>query len=300
MNTSGYKPFSQGTEGKGNMRYIEDGKGHRLPYTCQLAEDPASAPILLSFHGWLIRHPQYHDAAFTRGFPRQDWNYIAPQDRYGLARGGCWYLGENADFFFIDLIDHLIAELRKEGLNGPLYVHGTSMGGFGALLHGMRLKAKAICVSVPQVRLLGTELHREWKRAMDAVFGKTLSDKALGMRDDLAASDREIAEALRYADATNFIHSDTPASNPLIFITQSAMDVQRNYVREQALYLADKLAAAGIAFYMNILPEQAHIEYVTPAAAVTLFEQYQETIDNPVAFSSEKYDKDMAEIHGLL
>ncbi len=264
------------------MQFIEDDNGHRLPYHSKLADDPENAPILVSFHGWLIRHRQYQTSAHTQPFTRNDWNYITPQDRYGLARGGCWYLGENGDFFFIKLIDRLIESLRQQGLHGPLYFHGTSMGGFGALLHGLRLGVKAVCVSVPQVRLLGTELHQEWTRAIEAVFGKASSDKVI------------------YSDVTHFINTDSPQDNPVIFITQSAMDVHRHYVQEQALYLANKLADAGTCFYLKIVPEQAHIEYVKPDQAIALFDEYSDAIENPIRFSTEQYEQDMAEIDQLI
>ena len=36
--------------------------------------------------------------------------------------------------------------------NSKLFIYGSSMGGYGAILHGVKLNATAIYANVPQVR----------------------------------------------------------------------------------------------------------------------------------------------------
>lgn len=49
----------------------------------------------------------------------------------------------------------IVQRLKDQG-SGDIYFWGSSMGGFGALLHGYLNRAKAVYANVPQTKLLGT------------------------------------------------------------------------------------------------------------------------------------------------
>jgi hypothetical protein len=85
------------------------------------------------------------------------WNILAPLDRYGAKGQGSWWLGEGGDFFVADLLHRLVKQVRRDiGRDAGLYFMGSSMGGYGALLHGLLLGARAVFTSQAQTRLSGT------------------------------------------------------------------------------------------------------------------------------------------------
>lgn len=53
-----------------------------------------------------------------------------------------------------------------------LFFWGSSMGGYGALLHGILLNAKAIYVNIPQIKLLkSTYSEKSMKKFFEPIFG---------------------------------------------------------------------------------------------------------------------------------
>ncbi len=168
------------------------------------------------------------------------------------------------------LLDNLLRTIGQTvGFNGDVYTYGTSMGGFAALLYGLRWKAKAVCANVPQVRLVGSELDG---RLIRFVFGEENCGRIL-------AGDPEVAELARYADVTNFIDPSLPARDlPTFLIHQSRHDVTPNYTREHCFHLVDALLAAKADFELHVLPEASHREYVGAVAAIEWFEEKSKII----------------------
>jgi hypothetical protein len=85
--------------------------------------------------------------------PVSDFNILAPWDTFGYRRQGSWFWGEHG----VNFVDQMITSLREiiladmPGL--PWFTYGNSMGGFGALWHGIKYGCDGIYVSAPQVDL---------------------------------------------------------------------------------------------------------------------------------------------------
>ena len=258
---------------------IELPSGREMPFEVKLAGDnPREKPILLKFHGWGA------GSKLKKASRIKNWNQVSPMDRYGHVRNGCWWLGENHEFFYLDLIDQLIQQLRDDlGMTGDIYAHGSSMGGFGALLHGLRHKFKAISVNVPQVRILGTEYLT--RRAIDVAQLGAIWDESVIQHswDDVVDICRDNPESsLRYSDATCFLDVDNPSDNPLIFISYARFDESTQYFTEQCMYLLDRLIQAGCNFELFVEPLRGHYIVRNQNHAIELFEKYREVIETPL------------------
>lgn len=238
-------------------------------------------PILLIFHGWSGALLEDMSQSFPHTAP--GWNLIWLNDIFGFARNGSWWLGEARNFFMLDLIDALVSKLRDQfGMQGDLYTWGSSMGGFGALFHGLRLKTKGICINVPQTRLVGTEYINQPGQAPQIT---TIWDESiLGITWEEAQ--RRIATGedptLRYADATCFLDTENPTSNPLIFISQARFDGNPGYFTEHCMYLVDRLVEAGCNFELFVEPKKGHYIIRNFDQGIELFEKYQESIRDPL------------------
>ncbi|MGE3842013.1 MAG: hypothetical protein AB7I50_10535 [Vicinamibacterales bacterium] len=234
---------------------IDDGRGHELTYHFRPALAPSRAPLLVVFHDRRT-HPGTEPADGDECGIDPAWNVLFPQDRFGLERGGSWWLGENGDFFMVDLVGRMLAETwQRYGIDlKALYAWGDGMGGFGALLHGLLAGARMICVSSPQVCLLGTRWSASALPELEAVFGRDVARRTVGAGHDLGIQAADLPSDIRlFHDATNFINYEHAEANPLVLI-----DARRNgngesdtHAREQAGYLAQKLLSAGAPFRLE-------------------------------------------------
>lgn len=266
---------------------LYDDAGRRLPFVIIPANNAKESPLLIAFHGWTggLAVERNFDTlispAHVNDFP-DNWNILIPQDRYGFGRCGCWWLGEKGEFFLADLLDGMIRLFNDHfGFNGEIYVFGISMGGFGALLHGLRWKARAVCVNVPQVRLLNTDFTGHNHRTLKAVFGKDAFERL--MAGD-AQDDPGLARLAWFSNATNFLDADLPRDQKTTFlIAQFRYDITPNYTKEQCLYLVDKLIEKDFNFELTIRPECGHWECIKVLDAIRWFEEKRDIIRNGVA-----------------
>ena len=101
--------------------------------------------LVLLLHG--------HDAFLHMG-PLRPWTHfdvLAPWDTFGYKRQGSWFWGEKGDNFTDRLIYKLLSSHLDEHPGRPWFAMGASMGGFGALWHGIKYGARAIYTQCPQV-----------------------------------------------------------------------------------------------------------------------------------------------------
>jgi pimeloyl-ACP methyl ester carboxylesterase len=249
--------------------------GKNLPYLFVPALNRMeTAPILLCFHGWTGNSlPSEEDAAVQYGDAH--WNILVPVDRYGFNRQGSWWLGENGNFFLIKLIEEMLVTVRKEyNLEGDLFVYGSSMGGFGALVHGLINEAKGFVLNVPQVRLLDSTFGKNKARFMDVVFGKDkLSDNNV---NKLASS--EFENFAKTGDATMLLNLIKSPDLPRFFLIQTRHDESDgddgiSYVKEHALYLTEKLLERKLPFELHIVDEEGHSIIWTRRDALSLLDK---------------------------
>jgi hypothetical protein len=215
-----------------NLEFIENSQQIKLYYRFTPADIPDKSPILIILHG--------HGAKKASKFRDPKWNVLAPIDNYGKDSLGSWWLGENGNNFVLELLHSLIRKIETETQSSEgLYFWGSSMGRFGALLHGMLLNAKAVYANIPQVKLLGTTYSEAgMKKYFEPIFDKSDSEKF-------------------YNDVTNILNVNNATQNPLFFIAQSEFDY-KNYMEEHALYFANTCKKYNINVDLEIFPVKGH------------------------------------------
>ena len=122
-------------------------RGGRVLRYAFLPASRKSKGLVVLFHG--------HDAFLHLGPMRRwrDFDVLAPWDTFGYQRQGSWFWGERGDNF-VELMVQALIEAHRANLPGlPWFCTGSSMGGFGALYHGVKYECDGLYVMCPQVDL---------------------------------------------------------------------------------------------------------------------------------------------------
>tara|TARA_B100000315_G_scaffold255638_1_gene299502 strand:- start:4241 stop:5191 length:951 start_codon:yes stop_codon:yes gene_type:complete len=112
-----------------------------------LSAKQESKGLVVLFHG--------HNAYLHMG-PMVQWDYfdiLAPWDTFGWHRQGSWFWGEKGKNDVEWLVHDLIEKYKSRSPNHYWFCMGGSMGGFGALYHGIKYGCHGIYVQAPQVDL---------------------------------------------------------------------------------------------------------------------------------------------------
>lgn len=245
-----------------NLNYIEDNQNHKLFYDFRPATNPKDAPLLVILHGHTFnsKPSKFYD---------ENWNVLVPIDNFGINNCGSWWLGEEGNYFVMDLLHRLILKVRLETQSSKgLYFWGSSMGGFGALLHGMQLNAQAVYANIPQIKLL-TSSYSEGgnKKYFEPIFKEATPD--------------------RYNDVTHFLDLKEPKNNPLFFIAQSRFDYP-NYLEEHALYFFNKCMDFDINIHMEIAPVSGHTVIYPIHQAIKYFDKFTDITLTDTKFNEMK------------
>ncbi|WP_373031264.1 alpha/beta hydrolase family protein [Sulfurovum sp.] len=153
-----------------DLLYVEDAKKRKLFYRftpAAIASNFVPLIVILDDEG----------KAQERHFEHKMWNVLTPLDNFGYEnKGSCW-LGEKGDFFVKDLLQHLIHEIAEEyECEDHIYMYGSSMGGYGAILHGILCKANAVYAHAPYIRLQETNnANTAQKNFYDSIFNESIS-----------------------------------------------------------------------------------------------------------------------------
>ena len=211
--------------------------------------NPESAPIFLILHG----HGTTSRPTF---YAEQNWNVIAPIDNFGLDNKGSWWIGENGDCSTSDLLENVVLESKKLlnlKENVVLCIYGSSMGGYGAVLNGFKLKAKAVYANVPQVKLLGsTYSELGMKKYFEAALGQTPKEE--------------------HNDLNLFVKSQNDEC-PLFFICENRFG-QRDYLEQQAMTFVKTLTEINANFHLEIVPTKGHNKNLGLREVRALFEKF--------------------------
>lgn len=103
-------------------------------------------PLLVVLHG-------HNKSPRASKLKSEKFNVLCPIDNFGLKGFGSWYLGEKGNFFWLDALPKIIKSIYS---GHEIYFIGSSMGGYGAILHGIVNNAHGIYANIPQTQLLGS------------------------------------------------------------------------------------------------------------------------------------------------
>lgn len=192
---------------------------------------PSESPTLMLLHG--------HGSTNPSRFRDPKWNAIAPVDNFGVEGLGSWWIGEHGDLTTIGLLDEVINKTCEmmdcDGIS-KLFIYGSSMGGFGALLHGHRYNAIAVYANVPQIQLLGTTYSEGgMKKFFSGVIGEGNE---------------------RYNDLASLLNSPN-LKHPLYFMCENRFGY-RNYRKEHINRFLDVLERLDLNYHLEIIPTKGH------------------------------------------
>ena len=235
-----------------NVHFVEDQLGRRMWFRLDFArENHQSAPTMLVLHG--VGHVSRPSL-----YAEKHWNTIKPLDQFGFENKGSWWIGVNSEPFVMDLLDRVV-DISKQKLEledtADLFIYGSSMGGYGALLHGARLGAKAVYANVPQIQLLGSKY----------------SDNGMKKHFEVILSEHGPLSELN--DLSIYL-ADEGLTHPLYFICENRFGTSQDYLQEHALKLVDMFIKKEINFHFEIIPTKGHNKNRGIREVRSLFERY--------------------------
>lgn len=140
----------QGIDVEKTYPLVYEQGGRFLRYALLPAQKQPARGLVVSFHGF---------NGFQHLGPSQPWEHfdlLTPWDTFGWRRQGSWFWGEAGQGFVADLVQGLIAHVQTDRPQRPIFCFGGSMGGFGALWHGLTLGQACLgmYVFMPQVDMV--------------------------------------------------------------------------------------------------------------------------------------------------
>jgi hypothetical protein len=209
----------------------KNGKTMFFRFTAATETEPSKSPTMMLLHG--------HGSTNPSRFRDPKWNAIAPVDNFGVDGLGSWWIGEHGDLTTIELLDEVIkksCQMMDCNEINKLFIYGSSMGGFGALLHGHRYNAIAVYANVPQIQLLGTTYSEGgMKKFFSGVIAK---------------------ENNHYNDLANLLNS-SDLKHPLYFMCENRFGY-RNYRKEHINRFLDVLEGLELNYHLEIIPTKGH------------------------------------------
>ena len=209
-----------------DLLYIEDANKRKLFYRFTPAALVSNfVPLVVVLHG--------EDCAEKPHFEHKMWNVLTPIDNFGYENRGSGWLGEKGDFFVKDLLQKLIHEIAEEyECEDHIYLYGSSMGGYGAILHGILCKANAVYAHAPHIRLQETNgADTEMKRFYDSIFAKTISKEN---------------------DLTNFLNSTD--TFPIFYLCANGTS-DENSLEDETAYFVDACKKHDIKVHLDFCPK---------------------------------------------
>lgn len=208
---------------------------HRMRFLFRPAEKIEIARTLIILHG------HGSNKAYSK-FYDPNWNVIIPLDEFGTDGLGSWWLGENGDFRTYNLVQKMIYIMRAYFHFSSLYFWGSSMGGYGAIIHGFASKAFAIYSHIAQTKLTGTE----YTDGINSRFYKPIINNL----------------NQKYADLSFFIKSQKKEKSPILFLSQNTID-RPKYVQQHFFPLLTACDNKGLAYSVSMPLINGHTQHLS-------------------------------------
>ena len=233
---------------KGNiMKSIENKYRQKINYKLNLSENPIGCPLLVVLHG--------HGSEAT-SFQYDGWNILAPYDNFAYNNKGSWWLGENGDFFVKDLLQQLIKNIAKQyQCQENIYFYGSSMGGYGAILHGILCEARAVYANVPQIQFGSSQYFKVFYKNKEAIFGINNTSKEENL--------------LNYLNKTDDF--------PMFFLCENMIEIKKHligYLGENTLRFASECYKNQIKLHLELLPYEGHMKNIGLKEVIKKFEKF--------------------------
>lgn len=232
---------------------------------------------LICFHGWVgnFQSQEGFGPGYLQADMRQDWLYVFPQDREGVWRGGSWWLGEGSSDVYTEVVDQIIRFINLSfGIaEENIAFWGSSMGGYGALYHGLKRNIRYVLVNVPQTNLFDEEYWDHAGQFLKSTFPDV---------DDL----KHAALCYPFADLTNLVSGET---RTLIDIETARFDITEHYLEKQVWRFCDTLNEYGVNYRLGINPVQMHGIIATPCEAARRWHGWQNLYSGADRYDSKLF-----------
>jgi len=223
------------------LLYIEDANKKKLFYRFTPA-------VLISNFVPLIVILDDERGTEATHFEHKMWNVLTPIDDFGDENGGSCWLGEKGDFFVKDLLQELIKKISQEyECEDHIYLYGSSIGGYGAILHGILCKANAVYAHAPYIRLHDT--NTKMKELCACVFDETVPKET---------------------DLRNFLN---PKDTFPIFYLCDHADSAKDTPEDETACFADACKKHGIKVNLEFCPKPEDDESETIKKVLSFFER---------------------------
>ncbi|MCH7379966.1 MULTISPECIES: alpha/beta hydrolase family protein [Acinetobacter] len=233
-----------------NLSFIIDEQGRHLYFAFKPAENPQQAKTVFILHGHTFN-------AKPSNFVDKNWNVVCPIDNYGVDNSGSWWLGEKGDYFVKELLQQLVVKIKEITGSNRIYFWGSSMGGYGAIFHGIECKAEGVFAHIPQIKLKNTVYT-------DGIMAKYVTNVFEGADVD-------------ELDLLNKLQTINKSEMPCFFITQTRFDYNQ-YLEQQANAFIEKCNHLGLMYFYEIAPKYGHSIYRSVAQSIAVFDQYEQDI----------------------
>ncbi|MES2308637.1 MAG: hypothetical protein V4507_07225 [Verrucomicrobiota bacterium] len=161
-----------------------DVNGRRIHYTF-IPAIHESRGLVVIFHPW--NGYGYTDHIKALGC----YDVLAPFDNFGPNRWSCGFWGLNGDPFLVEPIQSLIQKFLKERKYTHWFTMGGSVGGFGALYHGILGGCDGMYIMTPQIDIRAMSVQDLKKGYVDDIYTPMLSSQDPAFDPDLFALARE-------------------------------------------------------------------------------------------------------------
>lgn len=182
-------------------------------------------PLLVVLHGH-NRNPR------PSKLKSDNFNVLCPVDNFGYNACGSWFLGEKGEFFWLEAMKKIIKHVYS---GSEVYFIGSSMGGYGAILHGVLNNALGVYANIPQTVLLGSTYSSQGMRKF---FQNIFDEQVETPFNDLKLV---VDRGLR-------THFD---------ITATRWD-KDGYLQEQVLDFVNHLTHKDLSFSFEVVAEHGH------------------------------------------
>ncbi len=241
---------------------IEDKKGNQLKYRLNLSENPIGSPLFIVLHGY---------GSFSTKFQYEGWNILAPYDNFGYNNKGSWWLGEDGDFFVKELLQKLIKEVSiKYKCENNIYFYGSSMGGYGAILHGILSNARAVYSNVPQIKF-SSHYFSFFNNQVESIFGV---NKGL----------------LKEYNLINYLNNKD--TFPVFFLCENMIEEINHlegYLKENTLLFANKCYDYQLKLHLELLPYSGHTKNLGLKEVLDKFKRYVPPIKDTLLLVNKNF-----------
>lgn len=168
-------------------------QGHLLRYLLIESKKAQCDTLLVSFSGFAPKgsKPTYN---YIRTLRNCDVNKVYLLDDFGLNSSGSYYLGEDGDFFLLNMIPDLLSQIKElQGIKKMVFF-GSSKGATSALLYGILMGVDQVILGSPQYYigdyLSENQYHQQILRKITGSISEDSKKTLNKMLPDLIASKR--------------------------------------------------------------------------------------------------------------